>query len=863
LLRGSLRGGPESRAERGANKISNHVALEDGSLHHHFDRSFALEVPRDMAGALSSVDFLALLGRHDIVPTAELEELARRAADEAALARELVASGKLTSFQVRRLREGKGADLVVGPYRLLDRLGAGGMGEVFRARHRLLDRIDALKLVRADLLGSGSAVARFRQEITAAAKLRHPNIVFTYSADQTPRGLWLAMEFCDGRDLGRVVTDGPLPIARACDCAVQAATGLQHLTAHGLVHRDIKPTNLLLTNGTVKILDFGLARLRPTDDPKQLTPSGILLGSPDFLAPEQARNAGGADRRSDIYGLGCTLYFLLTGQVPFPGGTSWEKVLKHFSGTPIPIERLRPAVPAALGAVVRKMMARDPADRYQTPAEVVEALVLFRGSTFDTVRPDPVPDATELAPPFVGGVLPTPLPLSGVAVGSESNAPSSLALVAESAALAHPDTELEALPVNSRWWFALSGFALAGVIAIIVALWPPSKPGEVPEGNGGGDGPTGLPAQAFKELAAIDKNALDAIPISRIALAPTKEKNHLLAVARGKPNGPGGLEVWSLRDGGRKVLLGGTAQPPICSVVWSPDGNLLVCGAGHPAADVDGAMVTVFDTNRWTVVKQFSTPSQGALALGFPPHDNRQLIVGTRIRNAGGAPSGGMELWSGTDGWTKATRTAQAPDPARVPPVPAPDGPVTAVTFHPRKSSVFAIADLDRKVRIWVIPTEQPGTLRAGVMFPHPNVSPVALGPITNATYSAADSAKGRWLAGVTSSVGPSSLPVHPRQILVWDFHPDERTPTLRTVIPENTSDFCSVAFLPDGTGLVTGERCGRVRVWDLPDLKERAVHLRPLDGHVSGVSFSHDGQLLVAGGTRLFQLPLAALGKK
>src|SRR5262249_20658449 len=159
---------------------------------------------------------------------------------------------------------------------------------------------------------------------------------------------FLAMEFCDGRDLGKVVDDGgPLPVHLACDYAAQAAAGLVAAHAAGLVHRDVKPSNLILTaTGTVKVLDFGLARFRGAAAAVRLTRDGAVMGTPDFMSPEQARDSAAVDIRADIYSLGCTLYFLLTGRVPFPGGTDWEKVLKHVSGSLTPVEVFRPEVPA-------------------------------------------------------------------------------------------------------------------------------------------------------------------------------------------------------------------------------------------------------------------------------------------------------------------------------------------------------------------------------------------------------------------------------------------------------------------------------------------------------------------------------------
>jgi hypothetical protein len=266
-------------------------------------------------------------------------------------------------------------------YRILSRLGTGGMGVVFLAEHRLMERMVALKTVRKDLTRDPAAVVRFRREVKAAARLSHPNIVTVHDADQTDDLHFLVMEYVQGQDLGRVVEErGPLPVREACEFIRQAAIGLQHAHEHGLVHRDIKPQNLVLSpEGQVKILDFGLAGLaadRAFIASKDLGPlsktaltgANGAFGTPAFLAPEQATDPHAADIRADIYSLGCTLFFLLAGQAP-PG-----------TYQPCPcaaLASLRKDVPAGLGRVLAKMMALDPALRYQTPGELAQMIQPF------------------------------------------------------------------------------------------------------------------------------------------------------------------------------------------------------------------------------------------------------------------------------------------------------------------------------------------------------------------------------------------------------------------------------------------------------------------------------------------------------
>ncbi|MFO0842398.1 MAG: WD40 repeat domain-containing serine/threonine protein kinase [Gemmataceae bacterium] len=272
-------------------------------------------------------------------------------------------------------------------YRVVRLLGSGGMGTVYQALHLRMDREVALKVINPELVASLPAVERFQREVRAAARLHHPNIVTAHDADKAGGLHFLVMEYVQGTDLHQEVQRrGPLPVAEACGYARQAALGLQHALESGMVHRDIKPHNLMLTPaGQVKILDFGLAALAGESvaaDPESsgasgLTRSGTLMGTPDYMAPEQARNAHEADIRADIYSLGCTLYCLLTGHPPFPKGTAIDKVIAHSERRPRAVSDLRKGVPPALGKVLDRMMAKDPARRYQTPAEVATALAPF------------------------------------------------------------------------------------------------------------------------------------------------------------------------------------------------------------------------------------------------------------------------------------------------------------------------------------------------------------------------------------------------------------------------------------------------------------------------------------------------------
>ncbi len=259
-------------------------------------------------------------------------------------------------------------ELVAHPrYRVLALLGAGGMGAVYKAEHRLMERVVALKVMNRALVGGAASVERFRREVRTAARLSHPNIVAAYDAEQAGDLHFLVMEYVEGTDLARVVAErGPLPIAEACDYVRQAAAGLQDAHEHGMIHRDIKPHNLMLTpQGVVKILDFGLARLAGDagSQPGVGTAQGTVLGTVDYMAPEQADDARRADIRSDIYSLGCTLYHLLSGRPPYPKGTLVQKIMAHTERPAQSLLELRPDLPPGLARVVERMMAKPPSQR--------------------------------------------------------------------------------------------------------------------------------------------------------------------------------------------------------------------------------------------------------------------------------------------------------------------------------------------------------------------------------------------------------------------------------------------------------------------------------------------------------------------
>ncbi|OAI41217.1 hypothetical protein AYO40_03665 [Planctomycetaceae bacterium SCGC AG-212-D15] len=327
-----------------------------------------------------------------------VDNLASRITNSTELFRHLVERGWLTDYQVNMLVEEHGLNMRLGDYVILNPLGAGGVGQVYKARRWGTNDQVALKIIQPRQDTEPTALKQFTSEIQALARMNHPNIIRTFEAGLDEGRHYFTMEYVDGTDLGALVEKyGPLPIERACKYIRQAAFGLEHAHEHCLIHRDIKPANLLLTvpvatqarpgltgnwvaeTALVKILDWGLAGLRRPAHIKMHDESfeNEDLGTVDYVSPEQALDMHKADIRSDIYSLGCTLYQLLTGKSPFHGLTAVEKIRKHQTDYPAPVRSVRADAPEALDAVILKMIAKKPDDRYRTPALVVGALAPF------------------------------------------------------------------------------------------------------------------------------------------------------------------------------------------------------------------------------------------------------------------------------------------------------------------------------------------------------------------------------------------------------------------------------------------------------------------------------------------------------
>ena len=295
------------------------------------------------------------------------------------LVRELVKQNHLTKFQAQQVALGKSKALILGGYTLLDKIGAGGMGQVFKALHRRMERTVAIKMLPATMLKDAVAAARFQREVVAAAKLNHSNIVTAYDADQANGVHFLVMEYVEGTDLSILVKKhGALEGSKALNYILQAAKGLEFAHKKGVVHRDIKPANLLVdSEGTVKILDMGLARIESQGDAAtqaELTGTGAVMGTVDYMAPEQAISTKGVDARADIYSLGCTLYYLLAGKATYDGETLMAKLIAHREAEIPSLSDVQEGVPDDVQAIFARMVAKKVEARYQNMTDVIADL---------------------------------------------------------------------------------------------------------------------------------------------------------------------------------------------------------------------------------------------------------------------------------------------------------------------------------------------------------------------------------------------------------------------------------------------------------------------------------------------------------
>jgi len=622
---------------------------------------------------VSRTSLIDACARLKLLSPAQLHELARgglsAVADSRSLARELVRRGWLGAYQVNRLLQGRAEDLRIGQYLLLVRLGEGGAGQVFKACHLNLNRVVALKVIRQDLVADAEVVGRFYREMAVVGRLSHPHVVHAFDAGPVGPVHVLVMEYVPGTDLNQLVKkSGPLGVGESCDYIRQAALGLQHAHERGLVHRDIKPANLLVSRaaggfGTVKVADLGLARLRKSagdliSSPTLTQHGSALMGTPDYLAPEQALNFHGADIRADIYSLGCTFYYLLTGQPPFPGGNLTEKLLRHQQEAPPAVERARADVPAALSALLRKMMAKQPADRWQTPADVAAALVdLGHGPR---ARTRPVDRRRWLTAVGTGGVLvlgglgarllwpPEAMPSASTGVPALAPMPSAPApSPLDRLALQKIDGgtmtggggtgPLQAFPL--RVTGDVAGIAIRGDAGLVAAatgagpilLWDVvnQKTRALPGHAGGTLWVAFAPDGRTLASGGMKDNVVKLWDVNQ-STGPVNCQGHTAAVTCGAfsvdgllatGDASGDINLWDLAAGGKFTRLG-RRYAQVFSLAFAPDGRTLASG-GH-CASVNHPSALLWDV----IARQLRVPldGNGVGRVAFAP-DGKMLAV--------------------------------------------------------------------------------------------------------------------------------------------------------------------------------------------------------------------------------------------
>jgi serine/threonine protein kinase/DNA-binding NarL/FixJ family response regulator len=461
-----------------------------------------------MAKQLSREEFLRNLSESGLITPEELRSALESLPDPLepdgdTLALRLVAAGKLTMYQAKAVRERRYNELVIGNYQVLDRLGAGGMGTVYKARHRRMKRVVAIKVLTKSTDQSDKFVQRFQREVEAVARLSHPNIVLAHDADEAEVGHFLVMEFVDGKDLASIVEQrGPLPVQEAVDCILQAGRALDYAHKQGIIHRDIKPANLMRdVSGVVKVADLGLARFSEQVESagkaaSALTQAGTIMGTVDFMSPEQAMGATDIDHRTDIYSLGCTLHYLLLGRPPYEGPTLMAVLVMHREAAIPSVRKVRAEIPAALDLVFQRMVAKKPADRYPTMAEAVHALEALAVSV---EKPAGVPEIRSATVAFV-----------------PSGAADDFQLLAEPSPARQPDATIA----------DAAGARLADTAANqTIAVSPPGKPG--------GGTATILLVEPSRVQAAIIRKYLQEIGFQEITTASSGKQ--ALEIIRNSP----------------------------------------------------------------------------------------------------------------------------------------------------------------------------------------------------------------------------------------------------------------------------------------------------------------------------------------